>query len=811
MKKVFLVVFFVQWVLGSFAQMTDEQVVNMLQDARKQGMSQQEMLLTLSKKGVTQEQLLRLKEKYGKAYSRESDEHTITNRMRVNDPLQKQQPAARRADTTVLLGNVGFLDSLSVRMGGMRIPKKQTVFGQNIFNNGMLTFEPNLNIATPESYILGPGDEVIVDIWGDAEQTFRQQISPDGTITDSKIGPVYLSGLTVKEANARLKNAFARIYSTMSGGNPTTFMNMSLGEIRSIRVNVMGEVMMPGTYTLSSLASLFHALYSAGGVNEIGSLRSIKVSRGGKEVADVDVYEYLLEGKNKQDIRLEDGDVIIVAPYRNLVTLKGKVKRPLIYEMKDEETVRNILDYAGGFAGDAYKNAIRLIRKSGREYQIYNVDEGDFDSFVLTDGDELAVDSVINRFENRVEVRGAIFRPGLYALGDQVATVRQLVEKAEGVREDAFLNRAVIYREQFNRMPEVLAIDIAGLLEGKVADVELRKNDVLYIPSIFDLKEDYILKINGAVGVPGTYKYADGMTIEDLIIQAGGLQESASTVKIEVARRIKDPKSTSTSDVLAENFSLTLKDGLVVDGQKDFVLQPFDEVYVRHSPGYQAQQNVRVEGEVLFDGNYVLSKKNQRLSDLVRDAGGLTPEAYVSGARLTRQLNPDEQARVASMLKLTKQSGRDSIDVNSLDLGKTYYVGIDLEKALKNPGSEYDIVLREGDVLRVPEFDGTVRISGAVMYPNTVVYKKNANLKYYIGQGGGFASRAKKRKVFVVYMNGMVAKSRTFAKAKVAPGCEVIVPVKPPRKGIGLAEVMGIASSTTSMAALVTSIINNTK
>lgn len=588
-------------------------------------------------------------------------------------------------------------------------------------------------------------------------------------------------------------------------------MKMSLGEIRSIRVNVMGEVVVPGTYTLPSLASLFHALYCAGGVNNIGSLRAVKVSRGGKPLAEVDIYDYLLKGKSGLDIRLEDGDVIIVPPYQNLVAVSGKVKRPLIYEMKEGEAMADLLDFAGGFTGDAYKEAVRVIRKSGREYQVFNVEKTGFAQFTLTDGDEVSVGAVLDRFENRVEIRGAVYRAGMYALDGQVSTVRQLIEKAEGVRDDAFLNRAVLYRDMPNTMREAQSVDVKALLENRVEDIVLRKNDVLYIPSIYDLSEEQTIAVRGAVGNPGTFNYVEGMTLEDVIVQAGGLRESASVVKIDVARRIKNPKSMDVTNVLAENFTLTLKDGLVIDGNENFIIMPFDEIFVRNSPGYQVQQSVTVTGEVLFEGEYVLSEKGQRLSDLVKKAGGINPDAYVSGARLVRQMNEFERRRVESTLRFAQQGLRDSIDVSSLNLGNDYYVGIDLRKALKNPGSEYDVVLRPGDRLIVPEYAGTVKISGGVMYPNVVVYEKGAGLKHYIAQGGGTLPRAKKNRAFIVYMNGTVAKSKAFAKAKPAPGCEIIVPVKPARRGTSLAEIMSLASSTTSIAALVTSIINNTK
>lgn len=758
----------------------------MLREAQSQGKSQEEMIVLLTQKGVTREQLERIRANYTEDTRDSVVESGVTERERTEVPVATVTPQrSERAESRV--------------------------FGREVFNSELLTFEPNLNIATPDNYVLGPGDEVIIDIWGDSKQTLRQSIAPDGTIIDPQIGPITLNGLTIQEANSRLKNAYSRIYSTMNGEEPTTFMKMSLGEIRSIRVNVMGEVVVPGTYTLPSLASLFHALYCAGGVNNIGSLRAVKVSRGGKPLAEVDIYDYLLKGKSGLDIRLEDGDVIIVPPYQNLVAVSGKVKRPLIYEMKEGEAMADLLDFAGGFTGDAYKEAVRVIRKSGREYQVFNVEKTGFAQFTLTDGDEVSVGAVLDRFENRVEIRGAVYRAGMYALDGQVSTVRQLIEKAEGVRDDAFLNRAVLYRDMPNTMREAQSVDVKALLENRVEDIVLRKNDVLYIPSIYDLSEEQTIAVRGAVGNPGTFNYVEGMTLEDVIVQAGGLRESASVVKIDVARRIKNPKSMDVTNVLAENFTLTLKDGLVIDGNENFIIMPFDEIFVRNSPGYQVQQSVTVTGEVLFEGEYVLSEKGQRLSDLVKKAGGINPDAYVSGARLVRQMNEFERRRVESTLRFAQQGIKDSIDVNSLDIGNDYYVGIDLRKALKNPGSEYDVVLRPGDRLIVPEYAGTVKISGGVMYPNVVVYEKGAGLKHYIAQGGGTLPRAKKNRAFIVYMNGTVAKSKAFAKAKPAPGCEIIVPVKPARRGTSLAEIMSLATSTTSIAALVTSILNNTK
>lgn len=593
MKKIALLLLGVCLIIQAWGQVSDNDVIQMVLTAQKQGMSQQQIAVMLLQKGVTKEQLLRLKDTYEKGELNLKDAGNVTTDTRIRQlPLKQndKKTDSRYLKEDELTGkplfeaprgeNVSFIDSI----GNIMQPpypvetEKSVIFGKDIFNNTLLTFEPQLNIATPDNYLLGPGDEVIIDIWGNSEANIRQVISPDGNIVVQGIGPVYLNGLTVKEANARVKNEFSKIYAIASGN---VSIRLTLGQIRSIQVNVMGEVAVPGTYTLPSLASAFHALYNAGGVNPIGSLRSIKIYRNGKEVADVDIYEYIMQGKNDLNILLQDGDVIVVSPYVNLVDLSGKVKRPMIYEMKNQETVADILSYAGGFTGDAYKKNVRVIRKSGREHQIYNVDENNFDTFIMTDGDQISVDSVLPRFENKVEIKGAVYREGLYAIGEGVNTLKELLDKAEGVRGDAFLNRAVLYREKPDLTLEVLSVDIAGLIEGTAEDIALKKNDVLYVPSVFDLQEDFTIVVKGAVRNPGTYKFADNMTLEDLVIQCGGLLESASTVKIDVARRIKDPKSTTVGDMRAETFTFTLKDGLITGGQPGFTLKPFDEVYIR--------------------------------------------------------------------------------------------------------------------------------------------------------------------------------------------------------------------------------------
>lgn len=809
-----ITLFFLIFVLSGVVmaqQMSDDQVIQYVKEANKSGKSQKQITTELLRRGVTKEQVSRIQQKYSESNTVSNKSNEMPSQLRQRTLVDDGGGQRRTTDYS----EVGMLDETVGGRVDNRADNTATtdnasqIFGHDVFTNRNLTFEPSINLATPVDYRLGPGDEVIIDVWGASENTIRQSISPEGTIQVSGLGPVQLSGMTVKDANAYLQREFSKIYSGISGSEPTSQIKLTLGDIRTIQINIMGEVAVPGTYTLSSFSSVFHALYRAGGVNKIGSLRSIKVVRNGKTIADLDVYDYLMKGKMKDDIRLQEGDVIIVNPYESLVRIAGKVKRPMFYEMKPTETVATILNYAGGFTGDAYKKAVRIIRKSGREHQVYNVDEMDYSVFRLDDGDSISVDAVLKRFENRVEIRGAVYRSGLYELSGTVNTVKQLIKKAEGLRGDAFLNRALLDRENEDLSHEVIAVDLGGLLKGTVADIPLQKNDILYIPSIHDLKEEETISIHGEVASPGTFLFSKNMTIEDLLVQSGGLLEAAATTKVDITRRIKDPKSTSFSSVLGKTYSFDIKDGLVVGGEGDFHLEPFDEVYVRKSPAYRKQQNVVVAGEVLFGGNYALVKKNERLSDLISKAGGITPDAYVKGARLIRKMTEEEQRRQADAVRMARMGeGKDSISVEKLNISDTYTVGINLEKAISNPGSDFDLVLREGDVLFIPEYINTVKISGAVLYPNTVLYKRGESLRYYINQAGGYGNLAKKKKVYVVYMNGTVSRLKSRDKKAIEPGCEIIVPSKEEKKRMSTAEILGMGSTTASIAAMIATMVN---
>lgn len=704
-----------------------------------------------------------------------------------------------------LLGEEFLPEDLLMEDMDPTLYRGRKVFGRDIFNKEDLTFEPVMNIATPQSYVVGPGDEVKVDIYGASQKSTTYTVTPDGDIVIDGYGPINISGLTVKQANARIRSTLGSRYSSSS-------IKMTLGQTRTITVNVMGEVQTPGTYTLSAFASVFHALYMAGGVSSIGTLRNIKVFRNGKEISVVDVYDYILNGKLSGNVRLQDNDVIVVGPYECIVDIAGKVKRPMYYEMKKTESVQTLLKYAGYFAGDAYTKSVRVIRKNGSRYGVFNVQEFDMGSFHLADGDSVTVDSIIPRYENMVEVKGAVFRPGMYQLGGNITTVRSLIESADGLTEDAFTNRGVIHRMKEDRTLKVISVDVQGIIDGRVADIPLKNEDVLFIPSKSERQENRTITIHGEVLYPGVYKYADNETLEDFVVQAGGLKESASTVKVDVSRRVSNRKALTRDSVIAKTYSFALKDGFVVDGQPGFTLEPYDEVYVRKSPSYLVQQNVSIEGEVNFPGTYALTKSESRLSDIVRASGGTNKLAYVKGARLERRITPEERTRMEQVLKMAQfqsKTEEDTIDVSKLDLGDTYYVGIQLDKALEAPGSDYDLTLREGDKIIVPEYTNTVKVSGNVLYPNTVAYKKGKGARYYVNQAGGWGIRAKKGSTYIVHMNGTV--NQMGKGEKPTPGSEVIVPTKPKSEVNKLQMWLAIGSSTAAIATMLVSIVNLSK
>ena len=809
----------------SAQSMTDEQVMQYVVAEYQKGTSQSQIVTKLMQKGVDINQIRRVRQKYerqaqngGLGIKDITGEQTSDNRLRTNNgndnnqtggQMQTQKEVSLNSNQKYTDANpqfTGMRDELGVLFSDSLLTSiqekgRKKVFGRDIFNNKELTFEPNMNIATPQNYRLGPGDAVFVDIFGASQKSIQATVTPDGTIVLEGFGPVDVSGLTVAQANARLKATLGARYSSSS-------VRLTVGQTKTIMVNVMGEVQAPGTYTLSAFASVFHALYMAGGTNDIGTLRNIKVYRNNKLVTTVDIYDYILNGKLTGNVRLADNDVIVVGPYDCLVNVSGKVKRPMFYEMKKSESVGTVLKYAGGFTGDAYKKSVKVIRKAGSKYSIFNVGEFDVNTFKVEDEDSIAVDSVIPRYSNMVEIKGAVFRPGMYQVGGDITGVRSLLEHADGVTEDAFLQHAVMHRMKFDRTLEVIQVDVEGIMSGRVADIPLKNEDVLYIPSKKDLLEQQTFTIHGEVMYPGTYSYADNTTIEDLIIQAGGLTDAASVMKVDVSRRVADPHATEMTDTIARTYSFSLKEGFVIDGTPGFVLKPYDEIYVRTSPGFSQQKNITIEGEIMFGGTYTLSKKNQTLSEIIKSAGGLTKTAYAKGARLERKLTHEERARMETILRMVKaqSGGGDTLDIRKLDIRDTYSVGIQLDKAIEEPGSNYDIVLREGDKIFIPEYTNTVKISGDVMYPNTVSYRQGKGVKYYVDKAGGWGNRAKKSRAYIVYMNGTVAQVGRGVKPE--PGCEIVVPTKPEGRKMSTGEIVSIASGSASIAAMIATIAN---
>lgn len=842
-KKLLLIAGFTIVVSPVFAQsMSDNQVIEYVKKEQEKGTSQQQIVTNLMKRGVTTDQLRRIRKKYmaeqqtlgasdltgkntGKSESRlrtERQQQGEQSQMRDQYMLQSQQRMLNRNNVTWQdrqnemsdeLGNMGLdfaADEAPVR-------DESQVFGRNIFNNQMLTFQPNMNMATPANYRLGAGDEVIIDVWGASQETFTETISPDGVVTITGVGPCKIGGMSVSEATAYLRSRLGRFYSDSS-------IQLSVGGTRSIQVQVMGEVNVPGTYTLSSLSSAFNALYAAGGINDIGTLRGIKVYRQGRMISTIDVYDYLLNGNSRGDVRLNDNDIIVVGPYDALVEIHGKVKRPMFYEMKKNESLSTILGYSGGFTGDAYKKSIRVTRKNGAEYSMHTVGEFDWNGFTLADGDSIYVDSVIARYSNMVEVRGAVFHSGMYQMDGGISTVRELIKAAEGLREDAFTARAVMHRQKDDLSLEVLAVNVEGIMAGTAADIPLRKNDVLYIPSKRDMDGEQTLSITGEVHYPGLYVYADNTSLEDLVLQAGGLTDAASSVKVDVYRRIDDPHALVNDENLTETFSFALKDGFVIDGEPGFILQPYDQVVVRTSPTYSSQQNVSVTGSVNFSGQYAMSSRNYRLSDLIKDAGGLTSLGYAKGARLERRMTEEERQQQEASLRAAQiamyeeamqnensdfnLSRADSLLIMKLDVGNIFPVAIDLEKAVANPGCEEDIVLREGDRLVVPQYSSTVKISGDVMYPISMNYKKGESLKYYIKHAGGYGDNARKKRVYAIYMNGSVELLSHTSNKAVQPGCTIVVPSKKQKNKMTTAEYAAMGTSAASIATMMVTIAN---
>lgn len=765
-----------------FGQISDDQVLIEAKRYKEAGMSQTQIFQELTKKGVSMAQLQRIRAKY------EGSDFNVSPVTTIKDNTQ-----GIRSEMNDVTSVAKTIDNNPQE----NMPKPMRVFGYDFFSQSSLTFAPNMNMPTPANYILGPGDEIIIDVWGDSELNVNTVIAPDGYINVSGLGRIEVSGMSVEQATARIRDAFSNIYSDLDSSDPYTFLAVSVGNTRTIKVNVMGEVVRPGTFTLTSFATAFHALYSAGGPNDIGSLRNIQVFRNGRAVETIDLYDYLMDGNNMKDINLKDGDIVKVNPYGILAQIKGEVKRPMRYEMREDETLNDLIRFAGGFAGKAFKKNVSLDRKGDDGMESFTVNSSQYKHFNLKDGDIVEVGDILNEYSNSIEITGAVYRPGKYAIGSEVQTLKDLLKIAQGTTGDAYLYRALLYRENEDLTTTVESIDLVALMSNKVPDIKLKKNDRLYVPSVLNLEDSYTVYVGGQVRNPGEYSYADNLSVEDIILRAGGLTEAASTARVDVYRRIKDPSGITTSSSTSEVFNLSLKDGLMTKDVKEFTLKPYDQVVVRKSPSYEVQENIYVQGEVLFAGQYAKKSKDERLSSIIERAGGLKDNAYIKGAKLMRRLTEEEKARALQAIEASTKVEKDSTMLETGPNFSTQYVGINLEKALENPGGDDDLILQAGDVLTIPTYSGTVKISGGVLYPNTVTYKKGMSLYGYVKQAGGYSRLAMKNKPYVVYMNGKVSAGRW---AKIEPGCEIIVPEKPDREPMSVQSILGMTTSVATLA-----------
>ena len=777
----------------SFAQtvMTDQQVLDYIRQGFSEGKQNSEIVSELTLKGIKQDQIRRVRRLY-----EESEREDAAAAAKGYPETESDD----RSHTAMESENMEAFTDRDMVTGGVEDRTNQ-VYGRDIFRKRSLNFAPSENLATPRNYRLGPGDEVIIDIFGANQSTLRSFISPEGSIKVDVLGPIYLSGMTVEEANAYLKKRLSSIYAGLNRSGARTDIRLSLGQIRTIQVNILENVENPGTYRLSAFSSVFHALYMAGGPVDPGTVRDIQVIRDGKPVSHLDVYQFMATGDGSQGGRLEDGDLLLLKPYQVIVRASGEVKRPMLYEMKQGETVEDLLRFAGGFSTGAYTESVTLTRQSGTSYEVRTIPESNFSSFVLKDGDEIEVNKLTSRFSNKLSVFGSVYYPGKYELSEDIHTVKGLVTAAGGVLPDAFLGRAVIHREYEDRSMEVLSVNLEEILAGTRKDVELRNNDELYVASKFDLEEQGTMSISGMVMNPGEFPFAKNTTVEDLIILAGGLRDGAALSRVDVSRRVKDENATTAEKSLARIFTFPIKNGLVDDGVKSFVLEPYDEVTVFRSPSYNIQTHATVEGQVNFPGTFALSDREERLSDIIAKAGGVTQFAYLDGAILYRRRNDTEMGMVENE-RDRLEARQDTLSLRLLDIRRVYSVAVNLKQAIDNPGGSDDIVLRNGDRLEIPVFNNTVRVNGAVMIPNAIAYNPTYTARKYVHLSGGFSQQASRKHAYVVNMNGAAEPYR--AGKRLQPGSEIVVPMKEDRSDKNWNRITSSVSIFSSVASMAT-------
>ena len=771
-------------------ELEDSQIRQLISRAEREGMSEQDMEAQAISRGMPYNEVVKLRERI--AALRQAGER----------PAQEEIPGRRVTDDT----------QLSVRaFEELFEPEEEIqVFGYDLFNRENLTFEPSLSIPTPPNYQLGPGDELIIEVWGASQQSYQQRIFPEGHINISNIGPINVSGMTVENASDLIRNRLSTIYSGLRGANPNTWAQVSLGNVRSIKVTLSGDAFMPGTYTLPAFATAFNALYLAGGPSEKGSFREIRVIRHGQTASTIDLYDFLLRGETALNIRLQDEDLIFIGPGKRQVTITGEVKRPAIYELRENETLEDLVTFSGGFSPMAYFRQLQVDRKTDSQRKLLNVESSLFSSFLMHNGDQIEVGEILDRYENRVTIQGAVFREGEYGLTDGM-TLKELIAKAEGLREDAFMSRGAIYRLQENLETEVIEVNLQRIADGSDNDVILQREDLVMISSVLEMHEERTINIMGEVQDPGTFQYARNITLGEMIRTAGGLNDAASLSRVEVARRVVNKDALRPGELISRVYSFPLDAMLSLDDEaSSFVLEPFDMVFVRRSPGYREQVITQVQGEVNFPGSYAISRKTERISDLITRAGGLTDDAYIAGATLIRRVERTQQERLERLSSI--DTTEMEIDMDALVEAREQSIGINLERILRNPHSANDLILEEGDILRIPQELQTVRLNGALLYPVTTRYQNRMGVRGYVSQAGGFADNASKSNVFVVYANGSVDRTRNYllfrSYPSVEPGAEIIVPQKPERQPRTLQETLAIGSAMSSLALVIVTLIN---
>ncbi len=788
--------------------LSDDQIRTYLQQAESSGLSESQMEIVALERGMPQAEIQKLRERIARLNGTAERQSTT--------PFTRRDTERRVVDTLFAPSKSDTTTSDSSSDAPLR------VFGSALFQGATPVFQPDLRIATPRNYIIGPGDQILIDIYGKSEEAHTLSVTPEGTINIPYIGIVPLAGMTIEQATARIESRLSTVYSAIRSGD--TKVSVALGNIRSIQVTITGEVTQPGSYTLPSVATVFNALYSSGGPTENGSFRAINLIRNGKVIATLDIYDILMNGFFSENVRLEDQDILMIPPYQNRVEISGEVKRPAIFELKDGESFEKLLTYAGGFTEDAYRARIKVTKRTAKEQRIEDVLSSQYAHYEPQTGDKYKVGRVLNRFENRVVIEGAVFRPGEYELSPGL-TLSMLIKKADGLKEDAFLSRGYILRLKDDMQKEQLSFNVSGIIAGTTPDVELKREDIITISSIFDLREQYTVDIDGEIRSPGQFTYAEGMTLQDLIMQAGGFRESATGNRIEVSRRVQNADVLSQSAQIADVFQVFADKGLSKEDQ-DFVLMPFDKVVVRTATGYETQKTIRIEGEVLYPGLYTIVSKDERISDIVKRAGGFTPFAYVEGASLKRGGTLDstkaaetgaekaekelrKQDEYNRMLAL-RQLQSDANTFNEVNISRNInneFVGINLERIIKRPGRRGDLILADGDIIRIPKELQTVKISGEVLAPSTAVYGPSKGFKQYISQAGGFSSRALRKSAYVLYANGSVKSTNRFLffnnYPPIKPGAEIFVPQREVRIPMSPQQWLGISTGAASLAAII--------